>query len=195
MLVLARNSTKGHFLAIDVTKLREIATQRNRYQAQLNRLMKLGKQTSCIEAAVSSAGETLQAGTNSFVIYGDVTRINALINQLISRDGIYIGVTATPARLDLNNTFDNDNEKWVNFPPHEAYTGQDIFFPLETSAEFSLQTLPDTDDSPKYLREAIFRFLVRVDATQFIHFPREWLLVSSSILLRPSLDQFVYSIR
>jgi hypothetical protein len=71
MIVLAWNSTEGHLLAIDVTKLREIATQRNRYQAQLNRLMKLGKQTSCIEAAVSSAGETLQAGTNSFVIYGE----------------------------------------------------------------------------------------------------------------------------
>jgi hypothetical protein len=95
---------------------------------------------------------------------GDVTRINALINQLISHDGVYIGVTATPARLDLNNTFENDNEKWVNFPPHDAYTGQDVFFPLDTTVNFSLQTLPDTDDSPKYLREAIFRFLVRVAA-------------------------------
>jgi hypothetical protein len=264
-------------LVVDVNNLRKIATERDRYQAQLNRLKKLGKQTSCIEAAVTSAGETLQAGTNSFVIYGepqsgktemmicltakllddghrviihllndsvqllqqnldrfqrsnlspaarnfsdvidpdysfsagfhvifckknssdlaklnqklervhkkviiddeadfatpnalinkgDVTRINALIKQLISKDGIYIGVTATPARLDLNNTFDNDNEKWVNFPPHEAYTGQDVFFPLDTAAEFSLQTLPDSDDNPKYLREAIFRFLVRVAA-------------------------------
>jgi DNA polymerase III delta prime subunit len=222
-------------LAVDVSKLRAIAGQRDRYQTQLNRLKKQHKQTSCIEAAVSSAGETLQAGTHSFVIYGepqsgktemmicltakllddghriiihllndsvqllqqnldrfqrsnlspaarnfsdvidpeysfstgfhvifckknasdlaklnqklervrkkviiddeadfatpnalinkgDVTRINALIKQLISNDGIYIGVTATPARLDLNNTFDNDNEKWVNFPPHDAYT-------------------------------------------------------------------------
>ncbi|WP_146689571.1 Z1 domain-containing protein [Bradyrhizobium canariense] len=264
-------------MAIDVNKLRQIAAQRDRYQAQLSRLKKLGKQTSCIEAAVSSACDTLQADTNSFVIYGepqsgktemmicltakllddghhviihllndsvqllqqnldrfqrsnlspaarnfsdvidpeysfatgfhvvfckknasdlaklnqklervrkkviiddeadfatpnalinkgDVTRINALIKQLISRDGIYIGVTATPARLDLNNTFDNDNEKWVNFPPHDAYTGQDVFFPLDTELGFSLQTLPDSDDSPKYLREAIFRFLVRVAA-------------------------------
>lgn len=277
MIVRLGNSTWGDLLAIDVTKLRAIATQRDRYRAQLDRLKKLGKQTSCIEAAVSSAGETLKARTNSFVIYGepqsgktemmirltaklldeghrviihllndsvqllqqnldrfqrsnlspaarnfsdvidpdyslsagfhvifckknasdlaklnqklekvrgkvviddeadfatpnalinkgDVTRINALIKQLISHDGIYIGVTATPARLDLNNTFDNDNEKWVNFPPHEAYTGQDVFFPLDTEANFSLQTLPDADDSPKYLREAIFRFLVRVAA-------------------------------
>lgn len=264
-------------MAIDVKKLREIAEQRDRYEAQLNRLRKAKKQTSCIEAAVASACDTLKAGTNSFVIYGepqsgktemmicltakllddghrvvvhllndsvqllqqnldrfqrsnlppaarnfsevidpdyslaagyhvifckknasdltklnqkleripkkvviddeadfatpnalinkgDVTKINALIKQLISNDGIYIGVTATPARLDLNNTFDNDNEKWVNFPPHAAYTGQDDFFPLDTGVQFSLQTLPETDDSPKYLREAIFRFLIRVAA-------------------------------
>jgi len=264
-------------LSINVEELRRIASQRERYKFQLDRLTKLGKQTSCIEAAVSSACETLKASTRSFVIYGepqsgktemmicltakllddghrvvihllndsvqllqqnldrfqrsnlspaaknfsdvidpdyslssgfhvifckknasdlaklnqklekvrqkvviddeadfatpnalinkgDVTRINALINKLISHDGIYIGVTATPARLDLNNTFDNDNEKWVNFPPHEAYTGQDAFFPIDMQVGFSLKTLPDTDDSPKYLREAIFRFLIRVAA-------------------------------
>jgi hypothetical protein len=266
---------QGVLLAVNVSELREMASQRDRYKGQLNRLQKIGKQTSCVETAVSSACETLQAGTSSFVIYGepqsgktemmicltakllddgyrvvihllndsvqllqqnldrfqrsnlspaaknfsdvidpeyslatgyhvifckknasdltklnqklhrvhekviiddeadfatpnalinkgDVTKINALIKQLIGRDGIYIGVTATPARLDLNNTFDNDNEKWVNFPPHEAYTGQDAFFPLDMEVGFSLHTLPDTDDSPKYLREAIFRFLVRV---------------------------------
>lgn len=264
-------------MGLSVSQLRAIAQQRDRYKTQLDRLKTLGKQTSCIEAAVSSACDTLESGTTSFVIYGepqsgktemmicltakmlddghrvvihllndsvqllqqnlerfqrsklspaarnfsdvidpeyslsagyhvifckknasdltklnqklerigdkviiddeadfatpnalinkgDVTSINALIKKLISHDGIYIGVTATPARLDLNNTFDNDNEKWVNFPPHEAYTGQDVFFPLDTDVQFSLHTLPDADDSPKYLREAIFRFLVRVAA-------------------------------
>jgi hypothetical protein len=257
--------------------LRLIASQKDRYQAQLSRIEKAKNQTSCIEAAVSSAVETLARGTRSFVIYGepqsgktemmicltaklldeghrvvihllndsvqllqqnlnrfqrsnlspsaknfsevidpdyslksgyhvifckknasdlaklnqkmekipakviiddeadfatpnalvnkgDVTKINALISKLISSDGIYIGVTATPARLDLNNTFDNDNEQWVNFPPHSAYTGQDAFFPLSGAVGFSLRTLPDTDDSPKYLRDAIFRFLVRAAA-------------------------------
>lgn len=264
-------------MTVDVGELRDIASKRDRYKSQLARLQNAKKQTSCIEAAVSSASETLASGTSSFVIYGepqsgktemmicltakllddghhviihllndsvqllqqnldrfqrsnlspaarnfsdvidpdyslatgfhvifckknasdlaklnqklervagkviiddeadfatpnalinkgDATRINALIKQLINDDGIYIGVTATPARLDLNNTFDNDNEKWVNFPPHDAYTGQDVFFPLDTNPEFSLQPIPDTDDSPKYLREAIFRFLVRVAA-------------------------------
>jgi hypothetical protein len=50
------------------------------------------------------------------------------------------------------------------FPPHDAYSGQDVFFPLNGNVGYSLRTLPDTDDSPKYLREAIFRFLVRTSA-------------------------------
>jgi hypothetical protein len=267
----------GGTLAIDIEGLRQIASQKDRYLAQLSRLKKANKQTSCIEAAVSSSVDTLTGGTRSFVIYGepqsgktemmicltakllddghrvvvhllndsvqllqqnlerfqrsnlspsaknfsevidpdyslksgyhvifckknasdlaklnqkmekipkkviiddeadfatpnalikkgDVTKINALIQNLISSDGIYIGVTATPARLDLNNTFDNDNEQWVNFPPHEAYSGQDAFFPMDGEVGYSLRTLPDTDDSPKYLREAIFRFLVRAAA-------------------------------
>jgi hypothetical protein len=277
MIAQEGNSTGELWLPVDIGGLRAIAAKRDRYAGQLDRLRKIGKQTTSVEAAVASACETLQSGTTSFVIYGepqsgktemmicltaklldddhhvivhllndsvqllqqnldrfqranlspaaknfsdvidpdyslatgfhvifckknasdlsklnqklekvrkkiiiddeadfatpnalinkgDVTRINALISQLISNDGIYIGVTATPARLDLNNTFDNDNEKWVNFPPHAAYTGQDVFFPLDMNVGFSLQTLPDTDDSPKYLREAIFRFLVRVAA-------------------------------
>jgi hypothetical protein len=35
------------------------------------------------------------------------TKINELIGHLLKPNGKYIGVTATPARLDLNNTFDN----------------------------------------------------------------------------------------
>jgi hypothetical protein len=264
-------------LAVNIEDLRLIASQKDRYKAQLSRIKNGKKQTSCIEAAVASAVDTIAGGTRSFVIYGepqsgktemmicltarlldeghriiihllndsvqllqqnldrfqrsnlspsaknfsevidpdyslksgyhvifckknssdlaklnqklervhkkvvvddeadfatpnalinkgDVTKINALIRRLISNDGIYIGVTATPARLDLNNTFDNDNEQWVNFPPHDAYSGQDAFFPLNGEVGYSLRTLPDTDDSPKYLREAIFRFLVRAAA-------------------------------
>ena len=63
--------TGGINLALDIEKLREIAEQRDRYKAQLDRLKKSKKQTSCIEAAVASACDTLQAGTTSFVIYGE----------------------------------------------------------------------------------------------------------------------------
>jgi DNA replication protein DnaC len=58
-------------LPIDLEALRVIASKRDRYQAQLSRLSKAGKQTSCIEAAVASASETLLGGTKSFVIYGE----------------------------------------------------------------------------------------------------------------------------
>ncbi len=105
------------------------------------------------------------ATPNSKVNKGEKTKINALIEELIGKDGIYIGVTATPARLDLNNTFRNENEKWVDFPPHPLYKGQSTFFPTSLdngSIEFNLNLLPDTDDTPKYLREAIFGFLVNV---------------------------------
>lgn len=44
------------------------------------------------------------ASPNAKVNSGEKTKINALISELIGNTGFYIGVTATPARLDLNNT-------------------------------------------------------------------------------------------
>ena len=80
-----------------------------------------------------------------------------------------IGVTATPARLDLNNTFDNDNKLWIDFPPHKLYTGQDVFFPIDGPKpppsrpyEYFLTLLPDNKDEPRYARTALFSFLVNV---------------------------------
>ncbi len=106
------------------------------------------------------------ATPNSKVNKGERTRINELVGELLSSNGIYIGVTATPARLDLNNTFENDNDCWIDFPPHPSYTGQDLFFPISSldlkNLEYQLKLLPDKGDDPKYLRQAIFRFLVNV---------------------------------
>jgi len=105
------------------------------------------------------------ASPNGKINKGEKTKINELIEELIGKTGLYIGVTATPARLDLNNTFNNDHEKWVDFPPHKKYTGQDVFFPIKTTDPgfgYRLQFLPATDDSPKYIKEALFRFLVNV---------------------------------
>ena len=94
------------------------------------------------------------------------TKINELVEKLLGDQGIYIGVTATPARLDLNKTFENDNEKWIDFPPHPLYTGQDVFFPTSdrgfNNLAFRLEAMPDAYDDPKYLREAFFCFLVNV---------------------------------
>jgi primosomal protein N' len=58
-------------VAVDIDELREMVAKRDRYPFQLNRLRKLGKQTSSVEAAVSSACDTLSSGTTSFVIYGE----------------------------------------------------------------------------------------------------------------------------
>ena len=94
---------------------------------------------------------------------GLISRINALIGEILGSNGTYIGVTATPARLDLNNTFDNANDRWVNFPPHSIYTGQNVFFPIGLgNLDYRLNLLPDHGDDPKHLRKALFSFLVNV---------------------------------
>lgn len=103
------------------------------------------------------------ATPNSKVNKQEKSRINELTGKLIGKEGTYIGVTATPARLDLNRTHDNQNEHWIDFPIHANYTGQDVFFPVQTeSLPFKLTFLPDAGDDPKYLREALFSFIVNV---------------------------------
>lgn len=102
------------------------------------------------------------ASPNAKVNKNEKTRINQLIGELLQKQGVYIGVTATPARLDLNNTFDNITEKWVDFPPHSHYVGKEIFFPVITKEflEFKLHLLSDEGDNPKFLRRALLSFLV-----------------------------------
>lgn len=105
------------------------------------------------------------ATPNSKVNQKDKTRINELVGNLLGKDGVYIGVTATPARLDLNNTFDNQNEHWIDFRTHPLYTGQDIFFPTTAAGfemPFQLELLPMQGDAPKYLQAALFSFLINV---------------------------------
>jgi Z1 domain/Type III restriction enzyme, res subunit len=128
-------------------------------------LEKLIEKIGNIDGKVIIDDEADYATPNGKINKGEKTKINDLIGQLIGNSGIYIGVTATPARLDLNNTFGNDNDKWVDFPTHPLYKGQDIFFPTtldKNTLEFNLRLLPDTDDAPKYLREALISFLVNV---------------------------------
>lgn len=102
------------------------------------------------------------ASPNAKVNVGQRTKINEKISTLLGTTGYYIGVTATPARLDLNNTFDNDSSRWINFPTHSQYTGQDVFFPLDEDVPYRLVLLPPNSDAPKFAREALFRFLVTV---------------------------------
>lgn len=103
------------------------------------------------------------ATPNSKVNQQKKSKINKLTEDLIGSAGIYIGVTATPARLDLNRTHKNQNEYWIDFPPHSNYVGQDVFFPVNLEhLQFQLCFLPDAGDAPRYLREALFRFLIGV---------------------------------
>lgn len=117
------------------------------------------------------------SGTNSLVIIDDEadyatpnakinkqekTRINDLVGQLLGDDGKYIGVTATPARLNLNNTFNNKAEMWVQFHPHSAYTGQDTFFPQAGSVQYRLSLIKDGADMKTAAHKALARFLVSV---------------------------------
>ncbi|MDG1097136.1 MAG: Z1 domain-containing protein [Methylophilaceae bacterium] len=95
---------------------------------------------------------------------GDLRRQK--ISSEIDGSGYYIGVTATPARLDLNNTFFTDSRKWVFLDSHENYKGRSFFFPTTKedilSSDFRLVRLPDQGDDAKWLRDAVFRFVSRV---------------------------------
>jgi hypothetical protein len=105
------------------------------------------------------------ASPNGRINRGDKTEINRLIGKLFEKGKKYIGVTATPARLDLNNTFENANDRWVKFLPHRDYVGYNDFFPSDLSIDslkYQLKFLPAHSDEPKFLIEALFRFLINV---------------------------------
>ncbi len=121
-------------------------------------LQKIGR----LERIVVVDDEADFASPNSKINQKTRTRINGLITEILGDTGDYIGVTATPARLDLNNTFDNDSGLWVNFPPHNLYTGQDVFFPIEPGdakkRDYILALLPPDYDGPNLhvVRSSVF---------------------------------------
>jgi len=125
-------------------------------------LQKLLNRVGGIRGKILIDDEADYATPNAKVNAKEITKINNLIRQLLGDDGAYIGVTATPARLDLNNTLDNDSASWVWFAPHAQYTGQEQFFPLEEKVRYRLNLVKDEGDQPKFLRDALFRFLVTV---------------------------------
>ncbi|MEP5937351.1 MAG: Z1 domain-containing protein [Erythrobacter sp.] len=93
----------------------------------------------------------------------DKTKINLLVSKLIEQDGRYIGVTATPARLNLNNTFKNDSEAWVDFDPHPKYVGQDFFFPESSECKYRLHTFGAHEGHEKAeIEKAVLHFLCGV---------------------------------
>jgi hypothetical protein len=138
-----------------------------------NDLRKLLDKAGHLDGIVVVDDEADYASPNPKINKGTRTPINDLINTLLGKDGIYVGVTATPARLDLNNTFDNDSDLWVHFPTHSKYTGQDVFFPLEGEIKYQRTLLPNTGADPKHARQALFSFFVNVAYLNVIENPVE----------------------
>ena len=105
--------------------------------------------------------------SNAKTNHEEKVKINRLIEEFISKNGIYIGVTATPARLDLSNAFDNDKNKWICFEPHSFYKGHEVFFPknveplIKGKGDFHLTILKNGRESQS-LKEALFSFLINV---------------------------------
>ncbi|WP_338879036.1 Z1 domain-containing protein [Achromobacter veterisilvae] len=103
------------------------------------------------------------ASPNAKINKDEKTKINHLIHKLLGESGQYIGVTATPARLNLNNTFQNDSELWVDFLPHPLYVGQDFFFPTDGVVNYRLHTFKIDEGSERVeLENAILHFLCGV---------------------------------
>ena len=131
-----------------------------------NNLRDLLNKTGKMKNIIVIDDEADYATPNSLINKKDKTPINELIENLIGESGHYIGVTATPARLNLNNTFKNDSKLWVKFPPHRMYTGQDEFFPMDiddvgvSGLKYKLFLMPDKNDDFRHERAALFRFMV-----------------------------------
>lgn len=123
-------------------------------------LKKLLEKLDGLDGVIVIDDEADYASPNAKINSGIKTPINDLIGKILKKKGIYIGVTATPARLDLNNTFKNDSKFWVDFPPHSKYTGQDTFFPIEGPIQYQRTLLADAGSDPRHARQALFGFLV-----------------------------------
>ncbi len=129
-----------------------------------NDLEKLNSKVGKYKYKVIIDDEADYATPNTKVNKEKQSKINDLTGKLIGDEGIYIGVTATPARLDLNRTHNNTNEKWINFEPYKDYKGRDYFFPhnyIDTKPNF-LHLMPDERDSKTYLRQTLFNFISNV---------------------------------
>ena len=138
-------------------------------------LEKLIEKIGSIDDVVVIDDECDHSTPNSKVNKEVKSKINELIEKVFNKNGHWIGVSATPGRVDLNQTFHNDNQKWVSFRPHPYYHGQDHFFPLEYMDydedgrpnddifKFNFYPLNDAGpDNASETRDALFRYMIRV---------------------------------
>jgi hypothetical protein len=177
-LVPAPKSLADLKLNPDLAKNSELVLVTKKNQSDLKLLIEFLKAGGS-KSRVVIDDEADYATPNSKINKSDDSRINALVTQLVElgEGGIYIGVTATPARLDLNNTLETDRRHWVYFDSHPFYNGHESFFPTpdendEYFVNFHLELMPDESDSPSYLTNALQRFLINV-AAKNIEYPDE----------------------
>jgi hypothetical protein len=135
-------------------------TKENRHLNKLNEI------TRKIDKIIVIDDETDYATPNSTVNKGKKTPINFKMTTLVGKSGIFIGVTATPARNALNNTLDTNPNNWVYFPVHSKYFGYEFFFPdpmKANSYKFNCIFLGDESSNINVeVRNAFFDFLINV---------------------------------
>lgn len=163
---------------LDLLKSKELLIITKKNQSNLRNLLEYLKKTNNMDRILiddEADYATPNAKINLDVdkktgIKDPKTVINQLVESILELNGkessVYIGVTATPQRLDLNNTFDNQREFWVLFDTHPNYHGHEVFFPNiengENKVPFYLAALPDEGDNNNYLKTALFRFMINV---------------------------------
>lgn len=148
-------------------------------------LEKLIKALEHVGSIIVVDDEADYATPNGKINKKETTKINELVSALLGKHGKYIGVTATPARLNLNNTFNNKTETWVHFRPHDAYTGQDHFFPQSGTLPYRLCRLSGAGNAAD-AQNALARFLVTVAYLNTIALPQGQIEKNYSFLVHTS---------
>lgn len=121
-----------------------------------------------LEDRVVIDDEADYASPNNKINKNKQSQINLKVGELghLGRGGMYLGVTATPGRLDLNNTFANDTGDWVFLSSHEKYVGRNFFFPVSKEdiegSNFILDKQPEEGSAPKHLERSFLRFITKV---------------------------------
>ena len=121
-----------------------------------------------LEDRVVIDDEADYASPNSKINKKEQSAINLKVGELgkIGQGGKYIGVTATPGRLDLNNTFANDTKDWVFLNSHDRYLGRQYFFPVSKTdterSDFLLVKQPEEGEAPQQLEQSFLRFVTKV---------------------------------
>lgn len=154
--IMPKPKVLNEFLEGEIYPTRIVLCKKNK--ADLEKLIK--KTKGCDKIILDDEADC--ASPNGRINKKEKTKINELIEVLLEEDGIYTGITATPARLDLNNTFKNTIDNWIHFESHSKYVGKEVFFPDSYSdIQYKLEFIDEFPDAEQ-LEYAILSFIVNV---------------------------------